>query len=158
MQIDELDRAVLRLLIEEPRAGTREHARLLGVARGTVQARIARLERAGVITSYAAHVSPAALGFPLEAFIHLHLAQGKLDEVSRQLTGIPELLQAHSTTGEGDLLCWVATRDNTHLEQVIQRLLALPGVIRTRTDVGLSQRVPYRVQPLLVQGAKLADR
>ncbi len=155
-QFDELDLTLLRLLLEEPRAGSREYARVLGVARGTVQARTARLERAGVVTGHSVHLSPAALGYPVTAFVHLHLAQGKLDEVSERLAYIAEVLQAHSTTGEGDLVCRVAARSNAHLEQVVQRLLGLPGVVRTRTEIALSERVAYRVLPLLQQLAELA--
>jgi DNA-binding Lrp family transcriptional regulator len=64
---------------------------------------------------------------------------------------MPEVLEAHTTTGEGDLLVRVAARSNTHLEEIVQTLLALPGVVRTRTEISLNQRVGYRVQPLVQQ-------
>jgi DNA-binding Lrp family transcriptional regulator len=151
MKLDDLDLALLRLLLEEPRAGGREYARVLGVARGTVQSRIARLEQAGVVTSYAAHLSPAALGYPVTAFAHLHLAQGKLDEVTQRLGGVVEVLQAHTTAGDGDMMCRVVARSNAHLEQVVQHVLALPGVVRTRTEIAMTERVPFRIIPLLRQ-------
>jgi DNA-binding Lrp family transcriptional regulator len=154
MQLDALDVALLRLLVEEPRAGAREYARVLGVARGTVQSRIARLERTGVVTSYAARIEPAALGFPVAAFVRLHLAQGKLDDVSERLQRIPELLEAHSTTGDGDMLCRVVARDHQHLEAVVQQLLSVPGVVRTWTEIAMHNRVPYRVLPLLQRRAQ----
>jgi len=122
---------LLRLLLEEPRAGVREYARVLGVARGTVQFRIARLERAGVVLGYAAQLSPAAVRYDVTAYVHLHLAQGRLDEVSARLVEIAEALQAHTTTGDGDLAFRGAAQDNAHLEQVVERLLASPGVVRT---------------------------
>jgi DNA-binding Lrp family transcriptional regulator len=102
-----------------------------------------------VISGYAAHISLGELGFGVQAFVHLQLAQGRLDEVVGHLAALPEVIQSHSTTGDGDLLCFVATRDNQHLEQVVQTLLATPGVVRTRTEVALRERVPYRVLPLL---------
>ena len=153
MSYDSLDLSLLRLLVEEPRAGSREYARVLGVARGTVQSRIAKLEQSGAITGYAAQISPAALGYTVEAFVHLHLAQGKLDQVTARLGEIPEVLEAHSTTGEGDVLCRVVARDNNHLEQIVQTLLALGGVVRTRTEIAMRERVSYRVLPLLQAGA-----
>ena len=149
MQLDDLDRRILTLLVEEPRAGSREYARLLGVARGTVQSRIARLERGGAIVGYAPVLSPRAIGFPVEAFVYLQLTQGRMDSVADNLAGIPEVLRVHSTTGDGDLLCHIVARDNVHMEQVVQAIHALPGVIRTRTDVALSERVPSRILPLL---------
>ena len=127
MQLDQLDLDLLNLLLEEPQAGMREYARVLGVARGTVQARLARLEREGVISGHAPAISPAGLGFIVQAFVHLYLAQGQLDNVVARLGAIPEVLEAHTTTGEGDLLCRVAARSNLHLEEIVQDLLALPG-------------------------------
>jgi DNA-binding Lrp family transcriptional regulator len=151
VHLDQLDLDLLNLLLEEPQAGMREYARVLGVARGTVQARLARLEREGVITGHAPAISPAGLGFTVLAFIHLFLAQGQLDNVAATLSRLPEVLEAHTTTGEGDLLCRVAARSNLHLEEVVQTLLALPGVTRTRTEISLNQRVGYRILPLVQQ-------
>jgi DNA-binding Lrp family transcriptional regulator len=146
--LDQLDLDLLNLLLEEPQAGMREYARVLGVARGTVQA---RLEREGVIAGHAPTIVPAGLGFTVLAFVHLYLAQGQLDNVVSRLNGLPEVLEAHTTTGEGDLLCRVAARSNLHLEEIVQTLLALPGVTRTRTEISLNQRVGYRVLPLVKQ-------
>ncbi len=158
MQLDQLDLDLLNLLLEEPQAGMREYARVLGVARGTVQARLARLDREGVIAGHAPAISPAGLGFGVLAFVHLFLAQGQLDTVVARLNELPEVLEAHTTTGEGDLLCRVAARSNLHLEAIVQTLLALPGVTRTRTEISLNQRVGYRVLPLVQQLRGQADR
>lgn len=149
MQLDQLDLKLLTLMLEEPQAGLREYARVLGVARGTVHARLARLESEGVIAGHAPTISPVGLGFPVLAFVHLFLAQGQLDNVASRLGGIPEVLEAHTTTGEGDLLCRVAARSNLHLEEIVQTLLALPGVTRTRTEISLNQRVGFRILPLV---------
>lgn len=156
--LDALDHALLRLVLEQPRVGMREYARVLGVARGTVHARMSRLEDAGVITDWAPTVNPLALGYTVQAFVHMHLAQGKLDAVVTGLAAIPEVLEAVSTTGEGDLLCRVVARDNAHLEHVVQRLLAAPGVVRTRTEIALNQRVPPRVLPLVLDALAPAAR
>jgi len=110
-----------------------------------------RLEREGVITGHAPAISPAGLGFTVLAFVHLYLAQGQLDNVVSRLNALPEVLEAHTTTGEGDLLCRVAARSNLQLEEIVQTLLALPGVTRTRTEISLNQRVGYRVLPLVQQ-------
>jgi DNA-binding Lrp family transcriptional regulator len=149
--LDELDAQLLLLLTDEPRLGVLECSRRLGVARGTVQARLARLERAGVIAGHAPTISPAGLGFTVLAFVHLFLAQGQLDNVASMLSNLPEVLEAHTTTGEGDLLCRVAARSNLHLEEIVQTLLALPGVTRTKTEISLNQRVGYRILPLVQQ-------
>lgn len=148
-QLDTLDLSVLRLLIDEPRAGVREYARRLGVARGTVQARIDRLQHRGVLTSFQPQISPEHLGFEVLAYAHLNLAQGTLDETTRLLTAIPQVLEMLSIAGEGDMICHVVARDNSDLENVIQRILAIPGVIRTRTEVVLRKRIRSRIGPLI---------
>ncbi|MYY14021.1 MULTISPECIES: Lrp/AsnC family transcriptional regulator [unclassified Streptomyces] len=149
MAVDVLDTRILRLLIEQPRTSVREYARILGVARGTLQARLDRLERDGVITGTGPSLSPAALGHPVLAFVHLEVTQGHLDEVGDALAALPQIIEVFSTTGGGDLLTRVVARDNGHLEDVIQQLIQLPGVVRTRTDVALRERVPHRVLPLV---------
>ncbi|MCX5207046.1 Lrp/AsnC family transcriptional regulator [Streptomyces sp. NBC_00237] len=149
MSVDELDTRILRLLIEQPRTSVREYARILGIARGTLQARLDRLEREGVITGTGPTLSPAALGHPVLAFVHVEVTQGHLDEVGDALAGVPEIVEAFSITGGGDLMTRVVARDAGHLEDVIQRLIQVPGVVRTRTEVALRERVPHRLLPLV---------
>ncbi|GAA0499671.1 MULTISPECIES: Lrp/AsnC family transcriptional regulator [Streptomyces] len=149
MAVDALDARILRLLLEQPRTSVREYARILGVARGTVQARLDRLERDEVITAYGPRLSPAALGHPVTAFAHIEVTQGHLEEVAALLAEVPQIIEAFSTTGGGDLLAKVVARDAAHLEDVIQRLINMPGVVRTRTEVALRERVPHRLLPLV---------
>ncbi|MDF3290339.1 Lrp/AsnC family transcriptional regulator [Streptomyces silvisoli] len=149
MPVDALDARILRLLLEQPRTSVREYARILGIARGTLQARLDRLEREGVITGYGARLSLAALGHPVLAFVHIEVTQGHLDDVGTRLADIPEIIEVFSITGGGDLLTRVAARDNAHLEDVIQQVIRMPGVVRTRTEVVLRERVPQRTLPLV---------
>lgn len=158
MAVDELDTRILRLLIEQPRTSVREYARILGVARGTVQARIDRLERDGVITATGPVLSPAALGHPVLAFVHIEVTQGHLDEVGDALAAVPEIVEAFSITGGGDLLTRVVARDNGHLEDVIQQLIQLPGVVRTRTEMALREQVPHRLLPLVEAVGRASSR
>lgn len=147
--IDALDLRILVLAIQQPRAGVREFARQLEVARGTVQARLSKLERLGVLTGWGPEVSPAGLGYMAKAYVRLSLAQGVLDDVTERLRRVPEVIEADSIAGESDLMCLVVARDPENLEEVIQRILAVPGVTRSRTETVLRQRVPRRVLPLL---------
>ncbi|RII09335.1 Regulatory protein AsnC [Streptomyces sp. YIM 130001] len=154
MAVDELDTRILRLLIEQPRTSVREYARILGIARGTLQARIDRMERDGVITGTGPALSPGALGHPVLAFVHIEVTQGHLDDVGDALAQVPEIIEAFSITGGGDLLTRVVARDNGHLEDVIQQLIQLPGVVRTRSEVALRERVPHRLLPLVASLAR----
>ncbi|ARZ66383.1 AsnC family transcriptional regulator [Streptomyces albireticuli] len=153
-----MDSKILRLLLEQPRTSVREYARLLGIARGTLQARLDRLERDGVITGTGPRLSPAALGHPVLAFVHIEVTQGHLDPVATSLAEVPEIIEAFSITGGGDMMARVVARDAGHLEDVIQLLVQLPGVVRTRTEVVLRERVPYRMVPLVDAVGRAAQR
>ena len=83
MDLDALDVDVLQQLRERPRVGVLELARTLRVARATVQARLDRMERAGVITGYGPDVDLRAAGFPVQALVTLEIAQGALDQVTQ---------------------------------------------------------------------------
>src|SRR5437899_11869585 len=103
--IDRLDAGLLRALDETPRAGVLELARQLGVARGTVQARLDKLQARGVITGFGPDLDLRVIGYTVLAFVTLEIAQGRLADVTEHLAGIPEVLEAHATTGPGDLHC-----------------------------------------------------
>lgn len=147
--LDDLDLKLLDEVLARPRAGMREYARTLDVSRGTVTTRLSRMERLGVISDHAPRLSPTQLGLPVLAFLHLHLAQGKLGQVTRSLVLVDEVVEAHTIAGEGDILVRVVARDTEHLEAVIQRFLQMPGVVRTRTEIALSERVPARSRSLV---------
>jgi DNA-binding Lrp family transcriptional regulator len=147
--VDELDVRLIELLAAEPRVGVLEASRRLGVARGTVQARIDRLQVRGVITGYGPDIDPAALGYRVTAFVTLEIRQaGGHDPVATRLGGIAEVLEAHTITGAGDMLCRVVARDNADLQRVIDAIVDVPGVLRTATVIALASPVGYRVLPL----------
>ena len=147
--LDALDVALLDALREHPRAGALELSRITGVARATVSARLQRLEDTGVVTGYGPDVDVAAAGFGVQAFVTLEIAQGAIEDVQRDLENIPGLLEAHATTGSGDVLCRVAASSHEALQQVLVDLNRSPAVVRSTSVVALSQLVPLRTLPLL---------
>jgi DNA-binding Lrp family transcriptional regulator len=159
--IDELDARLIELLAAEPRVGVLEASRRLGVARGTVQARLDRLQARGVVTGYGPDIDPAALGHGVSAFVTLELRQaGGHDPVADRLAAIPEVLQVHTITGSGDMLCRVVARTNADLQRVIDAIVGVAGVVRASTVIALATPVPYRVLPLVraVAGSSAASR
>ena len=148
--VDALDTAVLRLFADEPRIGVLEASRRLGVARGTVQARLDRLAADGVIRGFGPEVDPAALGWPVTAFLTLQIRQaGGHDPVSAHLAGIAEVLEAHTITGSGDVWCRVVARSNNDLQRVIDAVVAYEFVERVSTVIALATQIPSRIVPLL---------
>lgn len=147
--VDDLDARLLRELDESPRVGVLELSRRLGVARGTVQARLDRLVRRGVIESFAPTLDPAALGYDVTAFATLEIRQGRGRAVLDHLRDIPEVLEVHTITGAGDMLCRVVARSNDDLQRVLDRVTEFPEIVRTSTVIALSNPIRHRVLPLV---------
>ncbi len=156
--IDELDGRLIELLTSEPRVGMLEASRRLGVARGTVQARLDRLQARGVVTGYGPDIEPAALGYGVTAFVTLEIRQaGGHDPVAERLAAIPEVIEAHTITGTGDMLCRVVARSNADLQRVIDAIVELDSVVRTSTVIALASPLPHRVIPLVATAAGMGS-
>jgi DNA-binding Lrp family transcriptional regulator len=152
--IDELDVRLIALLAAEPRIGVLELSRRLRVARGTVQARLDKLAARGVVQGFGPQIAPAAIGFGVTAFVTLEIRQRYgHDVVAAHLADIPEVLEAHTITGSGDLLCRVVARSNADLQRVIDQVVAYDGIVRAATIIALAEQIPYRVLPLVRSAA-----
>jgi DNA-binding Lrp family transcriptional regulator len=155
--VDRVDAAILALFAAEPRVGVLEASRRLRIARGTVQARLDKLAARGVVTGWGPDLDAAALGFPVTAFVTLEIAQSGHDEIGARLAAIPEVIEVHTITGGGDLLCRLVARSNADLQRVIDQVVATDGIVRTSTAIALATQVPHRVLPLLHAAAGTAD-
>jgi DNA-binding Lrp family transcriptional regulator len=149
--IDDLDARLISLFAEQPHVGVLGASRALGVARGTVQARLDKLQQRGIISGFDPDLDLGAMGYTVLAFVTLEIAQGRLADVIAHLETIPEVLEAHATTGPGDLHVRVVARTNGHLQAVLNRVLEVPGIVRTTTQIALSEQVRHRVLPLVAQ-------
>src|SRR4051812_38605704 len=147
--IDELDARLIAVMAEHPRVGLMEVSRRVGVARGTVQARLDKLVARGVVTGFGPEVQAAPMGYPILAFVFLDIAQGRLPEAIEHLEQIPELLEAHGMSGPRDLLCRVVAHDPEHLQEVINRMLGTPAVLRSTSYIALSRQIGLRTGPLV---------
>jgi DNA-binding Lrp family transcriptional regulator len=157
--MDHLDGRLIALFAQQPRLGVLEASRRLGVARGTVQARLDKLTGQGVIIGWGPELSAEALGYPVTAFLTLEIRQdtdqhGGHDVVGAHLAAIPEVLEAHTITGAGDLWARVVARSNTDLQRVIDVVLKNPAIVRSSTVITLATQVPYRVLPLATEASR----
>ena len=151
-QLDELDARILDALCDEPRVGLLEVARRVGVARGTVQARLGKLSR-GVVTGFGPEVDPAQIGYPVLAFVFLEIVQGRLEEAVDALDGGPRGARGVRGDGPRDLLCRVVARDNGHLQEIINAMVTHRSIRRSTSYIAMSRQIAYRVGPLLAQAA-----
>jgi DNA-binding Lrp family transcriptional regulator len=147
--------ALLGALDQTTRPNVLDLSRRLGQARNTVQARIDRLQAAGVISGYGPVVELGAMGYAVLAFTTLEIAQGQERAVIDGLRQIAEVLETHKITGPGDLLCRIVARTNEHLHVVLERVLALPGIVRTTSALALTSPI-QRTHPSTAAAAGLA--
>ncbi|KGN34816.1 AsnC family transcriptional regulator [Knoellia sinensis KCTC 19936] len=152
--MDSLDARLIALFTDNPSIGVLGASRRLGVARGTVQARLDRLQGRGIISSMGPQVDPASLGFPVTAFCTLEIRQRQGHEpVVAHLSAIPEVLEIHSTTGVGDLIVRVVARDNADLGRVIDEIIDDVHVLRANTSMCLVTHLDHRTGPLVEAAA-----
>lgn len=151
---DATDLRLLSALSDEPRSTAVALAERLGLSRNTVQARMTALERSGTFLAFDRRIDPVVLGYPLAAFISVHVQQQKLAAIVRELTAIPEIVQAHGLSGQSDLVVRVVCVDTDDLFRINGTILACDGVERTETSLDMGELIPFRVRPLLERGLR----
>ncbi|MER5784917.1 Lrp/AsnC family transcriptional regulator [Streptomyces mobaraensis] len=140
---DAVDRRLIGLLQAEGRITLSELGRRVRLSPAAVAERVRRLEGGGVITGYTAEVSPARLGYGVQAFVRVNPYPGYTlrHPAVTVLTDRPEVLEAHHVVGEDCWMLKVAVVDTGHLEEVLERVSAFG---RTTTSVVLSSPVPRK--------------
>jgi len=140
--MDAVDRKILALLVEDGRRTYDDVGRRVSLSAPAVKRRVDRLRRDGVLKTFTAVVDHAAMGATTEALVELFFAPGTLlDHVAETLYQHPEVIEAWSVTGEADAIARVRTLDNADLERLIMNLQRDGLVIRTSSQVVLSQLV-----------------
>jgi len=148
--MDDLDRRLLALFSDDPRIGVLQASRELGVARGTVQARLDKLIARGAIKGFGPEVIPEAIGFGVMSFVTLEISQRYgHTAVAAHLAEIPEVLEAHTITGSGDVMCRIVARSNADLQRVIDQIVGYEGIVRASTIIALAELISYRTLPLV---------
>jgi DNA-binding Lrp family transcriptional regulator len=149
-QLDALDARLLAALAEEPRMGVLELSRRLAVARGTAQARLDKLVARGAVKGFGPDVAPEAIGFGVMSFVTLEISQRYGHAaVAAHLADIPEVLEAHTITGTGDVHCRIVARSNADLQRVIDQIVGYEGIVRASTIIALAELIGYRTLPLV---------
>jgi DNA-binding Lrp family transcriptional regulator len=153
-KLDATDLQLLAALADEPRSTVVALAERLGLSRNTIQARLSALDRAEVFLPFERRIDPVALGYPLAAFITVHAQQQRLAAIVRELTAIPEIVEAHGLSGPSDLVVRVVCVDTDDLFRINGAILATGGVERTETALDMGDLIPFRVRPLIDRGQR----
>lgn len=141
MALDAADRALLALLAEDARAPVAELGRALGLARTTVQSRIERLRRAGIIKGFTTRLSDEHERGQVRAHVMITVLSKLAPRVESELRRIAEVRTLHSVSGHFDLIAVVAAPSIGELDRLIDRIGALEGVERTQSSIVLSTRI-----------------
>jgi Lrp/AsnC family leucine-responsive transcriptional regulator len=146
--MDELDRQILTLLVEDGRRTYDDIGRRVSLSAPSVKRRVDRLRSSGALEGFTAVVDHGAMGWNTEALVELFFQPGtQIQEVARVLREHPEVVEAWSVTGDPDAIARVRTDDNAALEQLIVDLQRNGMVIRTRSQVVMSRLVGRMGEP-----------
>ena len=141
MTLDLTDRALVALLQANARESTANLARKLGIARTTVVARLARLERSGAIVGYTVRLGQDDARPQVRAHVGITLQPRSSVAVIRRLEKLPELLQLSSVSGEFDYIALLRADTTARLDALLDEIGLIDGVIKTTTSVVLALRI-----------------
>jgi len=141
MAMDDLDRRLLALLQADARTSAADLARQLGVARTTVLARLARLEKQSVIVGYTVRLGVDEGERGVEAYVGITTEPKAARLVTARLATLPELRQLCSVSGEFDYLALLRADTPARLDALLDEIGAIDGVRKTTTSVVLARRI-----------------
>ncbi len=141
--IDKLDKQILAVLMHNAKKAYTEIAKQLYVSGGTIHVRMKKLEDAGIVKGYNLAVDYGKLGYDICAFLGIYLDKSSLyDDVALELENIPEIVDAHYTTGLYNIFAKVICRDTNHLREVLHdKIQKIPGIQRTETFISLQESI-----------------
>ena len=136
--MDDIDRQLIGLLRENARTSVASLAKALKVARGTVQNRLAKLERDGTIAGYTIRLRPAVDERRISAFTTIAVEGARIEPVVRTLRGDPSIATLYSTNGRWDLVAEIRTDSLQSFDQALSRIRRIEGISGTETSLLLS--------------------
>ncbi|TGE22155.1 winged helix-turn-helix transcriptional regulator [Hymenobacter aquaticus] len=147
-ELDDTDRKILSLLIEDAKIPYTEIARKVHVSGGTVHVRMARLEELGIVKGATLKIDYQKLGYGVSAFLGIYLLKSSVyASVVEQLREIPEVVSIHFTTGAYGVFARLVCRDTQHLRDVLHdRVQLIEGIERTETLISLEENLNRAIQ------------
>ena len=136
--IDDTDRQLIGLLRNDARASIASLAKALGVSRGTVQNRMARLAANGTVVGYTVRLKPAVEEPRIHAFTTVAVEGTKVDAVIKALRGEPAVTALYSTNGRWDIVAELLADSLESFDRVLGRIRLIEGISQTETSLLLS--------------------
>ncbi len=141
--IDVVDKQILSILMKDAKTPYTDIAKIIHVSGGTVHVRMRKLEQMGIVTGASLSIDYAKLGYDISAFLGIYLDKSSLyDEVAIELRKIPEVVEAHYTTGLYSIFAKIICRDTSHLKNVLHdKIQKIQGIQRTETFITLQESI-----------------
>jgi len=148
IEIDGIDKEILRALMEDARTPVLEIARGVGISGAAIHQRLRKLEKSGLISGSKFIINPKILGYTTMAFVGIYLDKAMSNpEAVKQLQKIPEVLECHYTTGNWSIFIKILCKDNAHLMYLLNKeIQSIPGVSRTETFISLAQQIDRQIK------------
>ncbi|MCX7551011.1 Lrp/AsnC ligand binding domain-containing protein [Xanthomarina sp. F2636L] len=148
IEIDGIDKAILRALMNDARTPILEIARQVGISGAAIHQRLRKLEKSGIISGSKFVINPKVLGYTTMAFIGIYLDKAMSNpEAVKQLKKIPEVLECHYTTGNWSIFIKILCKDNEHLMHLLNKdIQSIEGVSRTETFISLNQQIDRQIK------------
>lgn len=148
IEIDGIDKEILRALMHDARTPVLEIARKVGISGAAIHQRLRKLEKSGLISGSKFVINPKVLGYTTMAFVGIYLDKAISNpEAVKQLQKIPEVLECHYTTGNWSILIKILCKDNEHLMYLLNKeIQSIPGVSRTETFISLAQQIDRQIK------------
>lgn len=148
IEIDGIDKEILRYLMEDARKPILQIAAKIGISGAAIHQRLRKLEQSGVIAGSKFIVNTKVLGYGTMAFVGIYLDKAISNpDAVKELKKIPEVLECHYTTGNWSILIKIICRDNEHLMQLLNnKIQPINGVSRTETFISLEQQIERQIQ------------
>ncbi|MFN7331362.1 MAG: Lrp/AsnC family transcriptional regulator [Flavobacterium sp.] len=148
IEIDGIDKEILRHLMEDARKQILQIANSIGISGAAIHQRLKKLEEAQVISGSKFILNTKVLGYRTMAFVGIYLDKASSNsEAVRELRKIPEVLECHYTTGNWSILVKIICKDNEHLMQLLnKKIQPIEGVSRTETFISLEQQIERQIQ------------
>ena len=146
-QIDNIDRGILSELMINAKVPYTEIAKKLIVSAGTIHVRMKKMEEAGIVKNSRLHINYELLGFDLTAFLGIYLEKGSTyTDVIQQLNLIPEIVEAHYTTGVYSIFAKIRCKNTKHMRQILnEEIQSIKGIQRTETTISLEQSIDKHI-------------
>ena len=138
MQLDDTDRRLLAVLLEDARISQRGLAQRIGVAQGTITNRLRRLEELGVIKGYTVLLEPESIGWTMTVITGLRIEKGSMINVQQNIAADPRVFAVYDVTGDYDSMVLARVKSRKDLDDLTKTVFTLKGVQRSFTQVVLN--------------------